>query len=103
MSRALRIVGRLALVGWIGRNILGLFTAGPVLWAMYQKGGPLMAVWILVCCVAGCVLTTLVPVVGWRLACRLGDVLRTRAFVLRTAPKVADLRASIAIPENHYG
>lgn len=51
-----------ALVVWVGRQIVGMLTAGPVLIALWQSGGTLMAWWLGFCSLAGIVLSVVVPV-----------------------------------------
>jgi hypothetical protein len=78
-----QLLKRSALTLWVGRNVVGAITAGPVLWAMYEKAGPFMAAYLLFCCVAGCVLTTVMPLVGYRLAQRA-----YRRFSLKTTGEI---------------
>ena len=51
-------------------EIRGAVLAGPVLWAIYQAGGTLMAVWLGFCSLAGIGLSVVVPVYGARWAKR---------------------------------
>lgn len=43
-------------------EIRGLLLAGPVLYAMYQSGGTLMAIWLGFCSLAGIALSVIVPI-----------------------------------------
>lgn len=42
-------------------EVRGLILAAPVLYALYQSGGTLMAAWLAVCSLAGIALSVLVP------------------------------------------
>lgn len=55
-------------------EIRGLLLAGPVLYAMYEAGGTLMALWLGFCSLAGIVLSMVVPLfLAKRLQARLAD------------------------------
>ena len=59
----------LALLGWlalIANEVRGLILAVPVLIALYQSGGTLMAWWVAFCSLAGIVLSVVVPVFVWK-------------------------------------
>ena len=45
----------------VANEIRGLVLAAPVLYAMYQAGGTLMALWIGFCSLAGIALSVVVP------------------------------------------
>ena len=51
-------------------EIRGAVLAVPVLWAMYQAGGTLMAVWLGFCSLAGIGLSVALPIYGARWAKR---------------------------------
>jgi hypothetical protein len=51
-------------------EIRGAVLAVPVLWAMYQSGGTLMAIWLGFCSLAGIALSVIVPLYGARYAQR---------------------------------
>jgi hypothetical protein len=50
-----------ALVLFAANEIRGLVLAGPVLYAMYEAGGTVMAIWIGFCTLAGIALSVAVP------------------------------------------
>jgi hypothetical protein len=67
-----------ALVAWIlkasgvlllANEVRGILLAGPVLYAMYESGGTLMAIWVGFCCLAGIALSVIVPIVIAKKAC----------------------------------
>ena len=45
----------------VANEIRGIVLAGPVLYAMYEAGGSLMAIWIGVCSLGGIALSVIVP------------------------------------------
>ena len=49
-------------------EIRGAALAVPVLWAMYQSGGTLMAIWLGICSLAGIALSVTVPWFALRFA-----------------------------------
>lgn len=49
-------------------EVRGLILAGPVMYALWQSGGSLMAIWLAFCSLAGIALSVAVP---WWLAKRL--------------------------------
>jgi hypothetical protein len=52
---------KIASVGIALNEIRGLIMAGPVLYALYQSGGTLMAIWMAICAFGGIALSVLVP------------------------------------------
>jgi sensor c-di-GMP phosphodiesterase-like protein len=50
-----------AVVAFVLNEVRGIVLAGPVLYAMYQAGGTLMAIWLGVCSLAGIALSVVVP------------------------------------------
>jgi hypothetical protein len=61
MKKALRLVGAVAWIALVLNEIRGVILAVPVLWAMYQSGGTLMALWVGFCSLAGIALSVIVP------------------------------------------
>jgi hypothetical protein len=61
MKKALRLVGAVVWIALVLNEIRGLILAAPVLWAMYQSGGTLMALWVGFCALAGIALSVIVP------------------------------------------
>jgi hypothetical protein len=61
MKKALRLVGAVAWIALVLNEIRGMILAAPVLWAMYQSGGTLMALWVGFCALAGIALSVIVP------------------------------------------
>jgi hypothetical protein len=61
MKKALRLVGAVAWIALVLNEIRGMILAAPVLWAMYQSGGTLMALWVGFCALAGIALSVVVP------------------------------------------
>jgi hypothetical protein len=53
-----------ALVLLVTNEVRGLILAGPVLYAMYQAGGTLMAIWLGFCSLAGIALSVVVPMIA---------------------------------------
>jgi sensor c-di-GMP phosphodiesterase-like protein len=51
-----------AIVAFLVNEVRGVVLAVPVLYAMYQAGGTLMAIWLGVCSLGGIALSVLVPV-----------------------------------------
>ncbi|MBV1689355.1 hypothetical protein KRR38_17170 [Novosphingobium sp. G106] len=58
-----KLIVRSVLVLFVTNEIRGLLLAGPVLYAMYQAGGTLMAIWLAFCSLAGIALSVIVPLV----------------------------------------
>jgi len=68
MKHALSFIARAAWALFILNEIRGVILAVPVMWAMYEAGGSLMALWLGFCTLAGIVLSVVVP---WIVARRL--------------------------------
>ena len=51
-----------AIVAFLVNEVRGIALAVPVLYAMYQAGGTLMAIWLGFCSLGGIALSVLVPV-----------------------------------------
>ena len=71
MLKAIAIIGWLALVI---NEVRGLVLAAPIIYALYQSGGTLMAWWLAFCALAGIALSVIVPAyvakrVGEKLKC----------------------------------
>lgn len=52
-----------AIVVFVLNELRGIVLAVPVLYAMYQAGGTLMAIWLGICSLGGIALSVIVPVV----------------------------------------
>ncbi len=63
LSTLLNLALKSVLVLLVTNEVRGLLLAGPVLYAMYQAGGTLMAIWLGFCSLAGIALSIVVPVV----------------------------------------
>lgn len=50
-----------AIVAFVLNEVRGIVLAGPILYAMYQAGGTLMAIWLGICSLGGIALSVLVP------------------------------------------
>ena len=50
------------LVGVVLNEVRGFILAAPALYMMYRGGGNLMAMWLGFCSLAGCVLSTVAPI-----------------------------------------
>ena len=65
MSMTLRSILEWALkfgaIALVANEIRGLILAVPVLYAMYQAGGSLMAIWLGICSLGGIALSVVVP------------------------------------------
>lgn len=71
-STLLGLLLKSAFVGIAFNEIRGLVLAAPVLYAMFQSGGTLMAIWMGVCSLGGIALSVFVPlVVARKLKARL--------------------------------
>lgn len=60
---------KLLALGWlalVANEIRGLVLAVPVIVALYQSGGTLMAWWIAICSLGGIALSVIVPVWAWK-------------------------------------
>ncbi|MFM5949811.1 MAG: hypothetical protein ACKOPM_11385 [Novosphingobium sp.] len=55
-----------AIVAFLVNEVRGVVLAVPVLYAMYQAGGTLMAIWLGICSLGGIALSVLVPVYAER-------------------------------------
>jgi hypothetical protein len=64
LSTLVNALAKSALVLLVTNEVRGLILAGPVLYAMYQAGGTLMAIWLGFCSLAGIALSVLVPMVA---------------------------------------
>lgn len=63
------LIAALLKVGWVAlifNEVRGIILAVPVLYAMYQSGGSLMALWLGFCTLAGIALSVVVPIVAAR-------------------------------------
>ena len=70
-------------VGWLAvlfNEVRGIVLAVPVLIAMYNSGGSLMAIWLGICSLAGIALSVIVPMVAAR---RLERYAQTRLAVAK--------------------
>lgn len=73
-------------VGWLAilfNEVRGIVLAVPVLYAMYQSGGSLMAIWLGVCSLAGIALSVIVPLIA---AKKLERYAQTKLAVARVQP-----------------
>lgn len=64
--RLLRFIFRIAALAIALNEIRGLVLAGPVLFAMWQSGGTIMALWLGFCSLAGIALSVIVPTFALR-------------------------------------
>jgi hypothetical protein len=69
LSTLVNALAKSTLLLLVTNEVRGLILAGPVLYAMYQAGGTLMAIWLGFCSLAGIALSVFVPMVA---AKRLG-------------------------------
>lgn len=53
-------------VALVFNEVRGMILAAPVLYAMYQSGGSLMAIWLGFCSLAGIALSVIVPIFAAR-------------------------------------
>lgn len=67
MKKLFRILSKIAFAGLIANELRGAILAVPVMYALYQAGGTLMAIWLAVCSLAGIALTVVVPLILQRL------------------------------------
>lgn len=70
MSSWLAILCKAVFAAAIVNEVRGAILAVPVLWAMYESGGTVMAVWLGFCSLTGIALSVAVPVFGARWAKR---------------------------------
>jgi hypothetical protein len=66
LSSMLGVLLKLGGVALVFNEVRGLILAAPVLWAMWQSGGTLMAIWLGFCSLAGIALSVVVPLVATR-------------------------------------
>jgi hypothetical protein len=59
----LDVVLKIGGVALVFNEVRGLILAAPVLWAMYQSGGTLMAIWLGLCSLGGIAASVFVPLV----------------------------------------
>jgi hypothetical protein len=64
LSTLLGIILKTGAVLLIFNELRGIVLAAPVLYAMYQTGGSLMAIWIGFCSLAGITISVIVPLVA---------------------------------------
>ena len=61
MKHVLSFIARAAWALFILNEIRGVILAVPVMWAMIQTGGSLMAIWVGFCSLAGIALSVVIP------------------------------------------
>lgn len=66
LSPALAVFLKLGAVALVINEIRGLILAAPVLWAIYEAGGTLAAIWVGVSSLAGIALSVAVPLLATR-------------------------------------
>lgn len=66
LSSMLGVLLKVGGVALVFNEVRGLILAAPVLWAMWQSGGTLMAIWLGFCSLAGIALSVVVPLVATR-------------------------------------
>jgi hypothetical protein len=59
--KIVRLLVKLGLAALVANEVRGVVLAGPVLWAMYEAGGTLMAAWLAFCSLAGIALSVFGP------------------------------------------
>lgn len=64
--RILNVALGLGGIAMIANEIRGLIFAAPVLYALYQSGGTLMAIWMAFCSIAGIALSVIIPMIAHR-------------------------------------
>jgi hypothetical protein len=64
LSAFVSLVMRVGAVVFVANEVRGLVLAGPVLYAMYQAGGTLMAIWTAICSLVGIALSVAMPMVA---------------------------------------
>jgi hypothetical protein len=69
----LALLGKTLFAAIVLNELRGAVLAVPVLWAMYQSGGTLMAIWLGFCSLAGIALSVVVPLYAARYAQRRWD------------------------------
>jgi hypothetical protein len=63
LSALLSVLLKIGGVALVFNEVRGLILAGPVIYAMYQSGGSLMAIWVGICSLGGIALSVIVPLV----------------------------------------
>lgn len=66
LSSMLGVLLKVGGVALLFNEVRGLVLAAPVLWAMWQSGGTLMALWVGFCSLAGIALSVVVPLFAAR-------------------------------------
>ena len=66
----LSLAGTLAFMAHVANEVRGMILAVPVLYAMYESGGTVMAIWLGICSLAGIALSVVVPWFAFRYAKR---------------------------------
>ena len=61
VSALSRLLVKAGLALFVANEVRGFVLAAPVLYAMYEAGGTLMAIWLGVCSLAGIALTVIGP------------------------------------------
>lgn len=61
LSSMLGVLLKIGGVALLFNEVRGLVLAAPVLWAIWQSGGTLMALWIGFCSLAGIALSVVIP------------------------------------------
>ena len=61
VSALSRLLVKVGLALFVANEVRGFVLAAPVLYAMYEAGGTLMAVWLGLCSLAGIALTVVGP------------------------------------------
>jgi hypothetical protein len=61
LRRYLSALLKLGAVLLVLNEVRGIILAGPVLYALWQSGGTLMAIWVAFCSLAGIALSVVVP------------------------------------------
>jgi hypothetical protein len=59
--RIVRLLVKAGLAALVANEVRGLILAGPVLYAMYEAGGTVMAIWLGFCSLAGIALSVVAP------------------------------------------
>lgn len=61
VSALSRLLVKVGLALFVANEVRGFVLAAPVLYAMYEAGGTLMAIWLGICSLAGIALTVIGP------------------------------------------
>lgn len=64
LSSLAKLLFRAGAVLIIANEIRGFILAAPILFAMYEAGGTLMALWVGICSLGGIALSVIVPVLA---------------------------------------